>query len=1101
MRIVIIGGGRGTRSLLEAIWSCSAGDGLRVSSITMLLNAYDNAASTGEVRRLFGILGPSDPRKNLQALLDPAKPGYTALYEFFGMRFGNEEDADEGQEEHLLQAMARANADVLSGYRKGQVFLELPEGFRSLVAEGLNRFLAVVAAGGTSPNYRDFSVANALFAGLAGRGGSLQAALDRIQPMLPLRGRVVLNSLESLYLYGVQEYAPAGEQARVLAEGEIVALRSSARIKSILLLPRPLEGENALETGGLSPGAIEQRLRRLAAPVVNANPEALRCLAAADLVLYGPGTLHSSLLPTYLTAGLAAAIAANQSARKVLVCNIGEDLDIPGYTAADIHRLSLHYLTQSDSGRAGFQPWDFFTDILVNLPRSDRRNSVQPNVGYFEALDYCGVCDGQEGSSHTTGRTETRVVVTDLEDEASPGRHAVSKLAALLPKLLTGLPGWHARFLEELTRGAIIFDVDETILDVRVDRHQKRYEQTLIEAPVLHLLVELLEAGFRLCAITGNDMRGFEARFTQHLVHQLRQRDQLNLIERFEAYADGAARHATFHASGTEFQVLPDHAYNGAHGITNEEFDLIRTCLDSHAKRPGLIPSPAELGQTYDLGIWKYRYDEAQRRWFEETETGESRPVPRVHERGDRVMLTLKPLPSRRHMLPGVRVDRDIRREALERIRADLRQALGTRADDYLIREAGWGSIDVTRGVSKATAVQHFMQTWKLRPQDILYFGNEFGIRGNDRPVALGIPGVHVVSVNQPETEVFYQRNIFYGGGRGTASTMQQLGDILERFREALATARRRSPPLREVNPVIQEKIEALYREKLARHESTLHRRRDVFVDRCFAHASRLAVLDSLIRLEGAGRITLIIPAGGPGSRLQADRPKPLFEVAGKPAFLYALEAFSPFADRIAVVVSPEAERAVAALLEQRPEPAQLVVQPTPEGDWEAVKLAFDALQPVRGHVIVAWADLVITNPQRIRETIDAHLASENALTFPTAFERRPYAAVLRSSDLRPADVSFRNEELGGEEGYLEHDCSFFIFRAPALGEVLRHLELEHTSRGKTNSPVRFVDGIRILHQLGHPVQALPICRQGEFLGFNESAEAAQISALINRTE
>ena len=173
MRIVIIGGGRGTRSLLEATWTCAAAGELEVSSITMLLNAYDNGASTGEVRRLFGILGPSDPRKNLQVLLDPSRPGYTALQEFFGMRFGQEDDADAGEEEHLLRAMAEGSPERLSAYRKGLVFLELPEPFRSLASEGLKQFLAAVGQGGALPDYRDFSVANAVFAGLAGPGGSL----------------------------------------------------------------------------------------------------------------------------------------------------------------------------------------------------------------------------------------------------------------------------------------------------------------------------------------------------------------------------------------------------------------------------------------------------------------------------------------------------------------------------------------------------------------------------------------------------------------------------------------------------------------------------------------------------------------------------------------------------------------------------------------------------------------------------------------------------------------------------------------------------------------------------------------------------------------
>src|SRR5204863_8362819 len=99
-----------------------------------------------------------------------------------------------------------------------------------------------------------------------------------------------------------------------------------------------------------------------------------------------------------------------------------------------------------------------------------------------------------------------------------------------------------------------------------------------------------------------------------------------------------------------------------------------------------------------------------------------------------------------------------------------------------------------TRRISKATAVRHYLHRHKLRECDVIYFGNELSVGGNDRPVATGIPGVHVISVNQLESEVQFEKNIFYGGGRGTASARQQFGDVLERLRRALSLAEKYSP-------------------------------------------------------------------------------------------------------------------------------------------------------------------------------------------------------------------------------------------------------------------------------------------------------------------
>ena len=88
----------------------------------MLVNAYDNGASTGEIRRLFGILGPSDPRKKLATSLDPQVPDFRMLQASFGLRFGDEDEADSDHEEELLRAMAQDDRAVLDRYRKGRVF-------------------------------------------------------------------------------------------------------------------------------------------------------------------------------------------------------------------------------------------------------------------------------------------------------------------------------------------------------------------------------------------------------------------------------------------------------------------------------------------------------------------------------------------------------------------------------------------------------------------------------------------------------------------------------------------------------------------------------------------------------------------------------------------------------------------------------------------------------------------------------------------------------------------------------------------------------------------------------------------------------------------
>ena len=58
------------------------------------------------------------------------------------------------------------------------------------------------------------------------------------------------------------------------------------------------------------------------------NQSALDRLAVADLIVYGSGTLHSSLLPSYLSKSVRTALAENEGALKVLFVNGGRDVDL-----------------------------------------------------------------------------------------------------------------------------------------------------------------------------------------------------------------------------------------------------------------------------------------------------------------------------------------------------------------------------------------------------------------------------------------------------------------------------------------------------------------------------------------------------------------------------------------------------------------------------------------------------------------------------------------------------------------------------------------------------------------------------------------------------
>ena len=71
------------------------------------------------------------------------------------------------------------------------------------------------------------------------------------------------------------------------------------------------------------------------------SPFAAAAIASADIILYGPGTQHSSLLPSYRIAR--DALATSPAPVKALVMNLDSDHDIQGLTASDIADTAMRY--------------------------------------------------------------------------------------------------------------------------------------------------------------------------------------------------------------------------------------------------------------------------------------------------------------------------------------------------------------------------------------------------------------------------------------------------------------------------------------------------------------------------------------------------------------------------------------------------------------------------------------------------------------------------------------------------------------------------------------------------------------------------------------
>ncbi|MBI2866131.1 MAG: YvcK family protein [Chloroflexi bacterium] len=128
------------------------------------------------------------------------------------------------------------------------------------------------------------------------------------------------------------------EASRVLAvRGQVLpSTLENVALKAILENGSTILGESVIPNGG---GRISHIELEPANPL--AYPEAVRAIQEAELIVIGPGSLYTSILPNLLVAGIAQALRES-SAAKVYVCNVAtQPGETDGYTVLN-HVEVLH---------------------------------------------------------------------------------------------------------------------------------------------------------------------------------------------------------------------------------------------------------------------------------------------------------------------------------------------------------------------------------------------------------------------------------------------------------------------------------------------------------------------------------------------------------------------------------------------------------------------------------------------------------------------------------------------------------------------------------------------------------------------------------------
>ena len=211
---------------------------------------------------------------------------------------------------------------------------------------------------------------NLFIAAMAGVTGNSERALLEASRVLAVRGRILPSTLENVTLCADVRGSHESQIARVTGESQIA--KFGKPVERVYLEP-----EN-----------------------VPAYPTAVRALLDADLIVVGPGSLYTSVLPNLLVEQICQAVTVSP-AQKMFVCNVATERgETDRYAVEDYLRAIAHHCDSLE-----------FDGVLVNS-KTNGKLPPQANIDFVAAR-----------------ANEARYVFADVVDEERPWRHDSDKVA------------------------------------------------------------------------------------------------------------------------------------------------------------------------------------------------------------------------------------------------------------------------------------------------------------------------------------------------------------------------------------------------------------------------------------------------------------------------------------------------------------------------------------------------------------------------------------------------------------------------------------------------------------------------------------------------
>ena len=156
------------------------------------------------------------------------------------------------------------------------------------------------------------SFGNLFLAAMNGISGSFDEAVHRMGDVLAITGRVLPVTNQDVHLE-----AEFHDGSRVLGESKIFYAKkiNNSRIRKVRLVPE-------------RPAALE---------------ESVDAIRSADIIVIGPGSLYTSIIPNFLVSGISGAVRESKALKLYILNILTQDGETDGYDADDHVRASLEH--------------------------------------------------------------------------------------------------------------------------------------------------------------------------------------------------------------------------------------------------------------------------------------------------------------------------------------------------------------------------------------------------------------------------------------------------------------------------------------------------------------------------------------------------------------------------------------------------------------------------------------------------------------------------------------------------------------------------------------------------------------------------------------